>query len=88
MEKIKIYFDNCAYNRPFDEQTQIKIALETEAKKHIQQLIVEKNTKQFISTLLKEPFDYTQWSRKHYEDVDLHEFNMRAVEFDRKNPVR
>jgi predicted nucleic acid-binding protein len=43
MAKIKIYFDNCTYNRPFDDQTQIRIALETEAKKHIQQLIVEKN---------------------------------------------
>jgi hypothetical protein len=46
------------------------------------------DTEQFISTLLKEPFDYTKWSRKHYEDIDLHEFNMRAVEYDRKNPVR
>jgi hypothetical protein len=45
------------------------------------------DTEQFISTLLKEPFDYTEWSRKHYEDVDLHEFNMRAVEYDKNNPV-
>ena len=44
-------------------------------------------TEQFISTLLKEPFDYTEWSRKHYADVDLHELNNRAVEFDKKNPV-
>jgi predicted nucleic acid-binding protein len=43
MAKIRVYFDNCAYNRPFDDQSQIKIALETEAKKHIQQLIIEKN---------------------------------------------
>ena len=42
MQKIKIYMDNCAYNRPFDDQSQIRIALETEAKRHIQQLIVEK----------------------------------------------
>ena len=46
------------------------------------------DTEQFISSLLKEPFDYTEWSRKHYENVDLHEFNMRAVAYDRKNPVR
>jgi hypothetical protein len=46
------------------------------------------DTEQFISTLLKEPFDYTKWSGQHYEDVNLHEFNMRAVEYDRKNPVR
>jgi S-adenosylmethionine synthetase len=29
---IKIYLDNCCYNRPFDEQTQDLIRLETEAK--------------------------------------------------------
>ena len=43
MANIRVYFDNCAYNRPFDDQTQIKIALETEAKRHIQRLITEKN---------------------------------------------
>jgi len=42
MAKIKVYLDNCAYNRPFDDQTRIKIALETEAKKYIQRLIEEK----------------------------------------------
>ena len=38
---IRVYLDNCAYNRPFDDQTQIIIALETEAKRYIQRLIVE-----------------------------------------------
>jgi len=42
MAKVRIYLDNCAYNRPFDDQTQIKISLETEAKRHIQRLITEK----------------------------------------------
>ncbi len=32
----KIYLDNCCYNRPFDDQTQIKIHLETQAKLCIQ----------------------------------------------------
>jgi predicted nucleic acid-binding protein len=41
MVKIKVYLDNCTYNRPFDDQTQIKIALETEAKRYIQWLIVD-----------------------------------------------
>jgi len=45
------------------------------------------DTEQFISTLLKEPFDYTEWSRKHYAGVALREFNQRAVEFDKANPV-
>ena len=38
----KIYLDNCAYNRPMDNQSQIKIRLETEAKLYIQSGIREK----------------------------------------------
>ena len=41
MARVRVYLDNCTYNRPFDDQTQIKLALETEAKRHIQQLITE-----------------------------------------------
>ncbi len=33
---MKIYLDNCSYNRPFDSQAQIRIHLETEAKLYIQ----------------------------------------------------
>lgn len=33
---MKIYLDNCCYNRPFDDQSQMKIYLETEAKLFIQ----------------------------------------------------
>jgi len=43
MAKTRGYLDNCSYNRPFDNQTQIKIALETDAKRYIQRLIVDKS---------------------------------------------
>jgi predicted nucleic acid-binding protein len=33
---MRIYLDNCSYNRPFDDQTQMKIHLETSAKLYIQ----------------------------------------------------
>ena len=36
---MKVYLDNCCYNRPYDDQTQIRIHLETEAKLHIQDVI-------------------------------------------------
>jgi predicted nucleic acid-binding protein len=32
----KIYLDNCCFNRPFDDQSHMKIHLETEAKLYIQ----------------------------------------------------
>lgn len=36
---LKIYLDNCVFNRPFDDQAQIRIKLETEAKFYIQSQI-------------------------------------------------
>lgn len=38
---MRIYFDNCCYNRPYDDQTQLKISLETQAKLFIQDCIKE-----------------------------------------------
>jgi hypothetical protein len=36
---MNVYLDNCAYNRPFDNQREIIIHIETEAKLVIQQMI-------------------------------------------------
>jgi len=38
---LKIYLDNCCFNRPFDNQKNIKIFLETHAKFYIQQKILD-----------------------------------------------
>jgi len=40
-KKLKLYLDNCCYNRPYDDQSQISIALETQAKLYIQSRIRE-----------------------------------------------
>lgn len=34
---MKIYLDNCCFNRPFDDQSQLRIKLEAEAKLKIQE---------------------------------------------------
>lgn len=36
---MKIYLDNCCFNRPFDDQSQLRIRLESEAKLKIQEEI-------------------------------------------------
>lgn len=36
---MKIYLDNCCYNRPYDDQSQVRIQLETQAKLYIQNMI-------------------------------------------------
>lgn len=40
---MKVYLDNCCFNRPYDDQDQILISMETQAKLHIQQLIKDGN---------------------------------------------
>ncbi len=35
MERLKIYLDNCCYNRPYDDQSQLKVSLEAQAKLEI-----------------------------------------------------
>lgn len=37
---MRIYLDNCCYNRPFDDQSQAAIRLETEAKLLVQALML------------------------------------------------
>ena len=39
MNNKTVYLDNCAYNRPFDDQAQLRISLETQAKLYIQSLV-------------------------------------------------
>ena len=41
INKLRLYLDNCCFNRPFDDQRQLKIRLETEAKIDVQQKIFD-----------------------------------------------
>ena len=39
---MRVYLDNCMFNRPFDDQVQIRIRLESEAKLYVQDKIKSK----------------------------------------------
>jgi len=41
--KNRLYLDNCCFNRPYDDQTNINIHLEAQAKIFIQNEILNKN---------------------------------------------
>ena len=59
---MRIYLDNCCYNRPFDNQGQLKIKIETEAKLYIQQEVLNGSFELVWSHILEyenevNPFD-------------------------------
>lgn len=77
---MRIYLDNCCFNRPFDEQTQIRIKLETEAKLYIQTRIKQRHIELAWSYLLDHenqanPYEdrktmITPWKYQAVVDVD------------------
>ena len=78
---MKIYLDNSCFNRPFDDQKQLRIKLETEAKLNIQERIFQKEielTWSYIMDFENEanPFEQRKlvikgW--KNYASVDTDE---------------
>ena len=77
---MKIYLDNCMFNRPFDEQSHIRIRIETEAKLAIQEEI-RRGTYQLIWSYIldyensKNPFRERQeqiikWKKYAITDIE------------------
>ncbi len=48
---ISIYLDNYCYNRPYDNQSQLKVHLEAEAKLYIQKMVTDKKLRLVVSYL-------------------------------------
>ena len=46
------------------------------------------DAERFISNLLKEQSDYTEWRRKFFANMDLETFLNEAVEYAEKHPFR
>ena len=71
---MKVYLDNCSFNRPFDDQDQIRIRIEAEAKLFLQKLIDQGKLELAWSYILDyenmaNPFDFRQlvihkWKKK------------------------
>ncbi|MCL2880080.1 MAG: PIN domain protein [Treponema sp.] len=77
-----IYLDNCTFNRPFDDQTFLRISLETQAKLYIQSLIKNKKIDLIYSYVnfyenFNNPFDNKKLS--------ITEFSKNAKDFITEN---
>ena len=54
---MRVYLDNCCFNRPYDDQSNLKIELETKAKLKIQELIVNGKLELVTSYILEQEND-------------------------------
>jgi hypothetical protein len=60
---MRVYLDNCCFNRPFDNQKQINVFLETHAKLYIQQKILDNDFELVWSYILE--YENTQNPFEH-----------------------
>jgi len=49
---MRVYLDNCCYNRPFDDQSQLRVRLETEAKLRVQDMMRSRELEYVWSSVL------------------------------------
>ena len=90
---MRVYLDNCCYNRPFDDQSQPKVLIETLAKLAIQQQM----RAQVIEYVWSEVLDFEigqsrfidrklqiwPWANGAVQNVELNEeIRLRANEFE------
>ena len=98
---MKIYLDNCCYNRPYDDQSQLRISLETQAKLYVQDLIRQKKLNLVSSYVLwyensQNPFkirkrsisEFIQKNTIEYIDVDKAEDIKRKADEIMKTGVK
>ena len=52
-KKLNIYLDNCCLNRPYDNQSQLRVELETKAKLFIQKLVEKGSVELTVSYILR-----------------------------------
>ena len=87
MPKLKLYLDNCCFNRPFDDQSQLLVRLETEAKLFIQEGIKNGTFELVWSCILDDendanPFPLQKrrvraWQSFAVQDIDISDDVMR-----------
>ena len=77
---MRLYLDNCSLNRPFDDQTQMRIRLESEAKIYVQDKIKKNKIELVWSYILdiendQNPFEekrkaISKWKKLAIVDVE------------------
>lgn len=87
---MRIYLDNCSLNRPFDDQHQIRIRIEAEAKLYIQSLI-DQGKLEFVWSYILEfenlanPYEFRQmviqkWKKKAILQIGKNEQVVKKAE--------
>jgi hypothetical protein len=66
VKKWRVYLDNCCYNRPYDDQNNLLVFLETEAKLFVQNLILNQQLELVWSFVLDYENDANPYEERRH----------------------
>ena len=80
---MKIYLDNCCYNRPYGDKTYLNVSLETQAKLQVQEEIRTGKHELVWSSIedyenAQNPFDYSKWRTNLFDGMTVEELAQKA----------
>ena len=77
---MRVYLDCCAYNRPFDEQQDTVVHIETEAKLVIQQMIKDNKLILIWSDVLDYENNDNPYEERRYKIAEWKEYASHIIE--------
>ena len=87
MLEVIVYLDNCAFNRPFDDQRQMRIFLEAQAKLHIQYLIANNKLKMLCSYMSHYENNDNPYEERRCSIADFLKYAKHYVDYDKAEKV-
>jgi predicted nucleic acid-binding protein len=84
---MRVYLDNCTYNRPFDDQQQIRIFLEAQAKLHIQRLIANDKLELACSYMLLYENNDNPHEERSFSIAEFFKYASQFVDYDKAEKV-
>jgi len=84
MRKLKVYFDMCSLNRPYDDQAQTRIQQESTSKLLVQSLIVDGHIDFVWSYMLEYENSKNPFTEKRNAILDFKNFAVEIIKYDRQ----
>lgn len=85
---IRIYLDNCCFNRPYDDQSHIRVSLETQAKLYIQDKIKNHELELVSSYMLRFENDQNPYNMRKQAIAEFIRKNTKIyVDFDKSEEI-
>ena len=85
---MKVYLDNCCYNRPYDDQSQLRISLETQAKLYVQEMVKNSELELTTSYVLQyENSENPYEIRKRAISEFVRNYSNEHIDYDRAEEV-